>query len=954
MNLQRNPGWSRLLAVLGVLLAGGCPPAERPETVPRQRSMEELKASPLYTFTEEEVDRYLQALPAAEPVRTDRILHLGRKNIGQPYDIYLLGEFPFELIDPEPIYCLDRSDCVVFSEHMFAMGLSRNWWEFLAALQRIRYRDGKVGMLTRNHYTIADWDRNNAFLFEDMTPRLGDGTACVPLTRVCRRANFFAKHGIGQDIPDEPIQDTYIPSANVSGILQELQNADFVNIIRGSEESQYAGHTGLIAIGHDGTVNFLHSSQPAVREQPLLEYLQKDRRCLGIKILRLRPGAEQILRDTLASSQDATDVSERSLKAALAASPLMSTGAPEGYAEDWTRAMRMQAYQLKHDTPVDTELQKQVDAIERRGGEELGIPEADRAFGVLDLTGRRLALVRPDVTFYGASVPKIAIVFAYFAKHPEAARDLDPQVERELQLVIKRSDNDLAAKYSQLVGLDFIQKLLTSKEYRLYDKEHGGGLWCGKHYGVDEPRFGDPLNDHSHGASVRQCLRYYLMLEQGELVNAEVCAKIKEIFAAPHLEFHNDRFVGGLNGRDVTILRKSGWWEDWHLDTARVVHGKHLYFMAGMAQHPKGEEYLAQMARAVDEVICGREPKPRPFAHELILHDPETDFGRASGGPNEGQPVIAIAPPTAGAESAYESPVVEPELEFNEALLSWNVDVPDEATVRVELRVGRLAYDTWSPWLTLAQWGPGSFADEPLMKSEQGNIDKDYFRSTDWYDRLQYRLRVTGTSQAVGIRRVGVCVSDTTGIPTALPRPKPVREPVEAAAWQRTLPVPFRSQRTDDPQMKHGICSPTSVGMVMEYRGVSQTNETIAQRAFDARHRIYGNWPMNVQAAYTFGVPGYVARFSDWDDVRAMIAAGNPLVISIVAKEGELHNAPYKSTDGHLIVITGFADADHVTVNDPAARTARAGQRKYSTADLETVWMRAKGGTAYVLLPPQP
>ncbi len=485
MNLQRNPGWSRLLVVLGVILAGGCPPAERPGTVPRQRSMEELKASPLYTFTEEEVDRYLQALPAAEPVLSDRVIHLGRKNIGQPYDIYLLGEFPFELIDPEPIYCLDRSDCVVFSEHMFAMGLSRNWWEFLAALQRIRYRDGKVGMLTRNHYTIADWDRNNAFLFEDMTPRLGDGTACVPLTQVCRRANFFARHGIGQDIPDEPIQDTYIPSANVPGILHELKNADFVNIIRGSENSQYAGHTGLIAIGHDGTVNFLHSAQPAVREQPLLEYLQKDRRCLGIKILRLRPGAEQILRDTLASSQDATDVSERSLKAALAASPLMSTGAPEGYAEDWTRAMRMQAYQLKHDTPVDTELQKQVEAIERRVGEELGIPEADRAFGVLDLSDRRLALVRPDVTFYGASVPKIAIVFAYFAKNPEAARDLDPQVERELQLVIKRSDNDLAAKYSQLVGLDFIQKLLTSKEYRLYDEEHGGGLWCGKHYGVD-------------------------------------------------------------------------------------------------------------------------------------------------------------------------------------------------------------------------------------------------------------------------------------------------------------------------------------------------------------------------------------------------------------------------------------------------------------------------------------
>ncbi len=954
MKRQRYPGWSRLLVVLSVIVTGGCPPADRPETVPRQRSMQELKASPLYTFTEEEVDRYLHALPAAEPVLTDRILHLGRKNIGQPYDIYLLGEFPFELIDPDPIYCLDRSDCLVFCEHMFAMGLSRNWGEFLATLQRIRYRGGKVGMLTRNHFTVADWDRNNAFLFEDMTSRLGDGKACVPLTQVCRRANFFARHGIGQDIPDEPIQDTYIPSANVAGILPELKNADFVNIIRGTDKSQYAGHTGLIAIGHDGTVNFLHSAQPAVREQPLLDYLGKDRRCLGIKILRLRPGAEQIMRNTLASSPDATDVSVKSLTAALAASPLMATGAPEGYSQDWARAMKMQDYQLSHDTPVDAELQKQVEAIESRVGRELGIPEADRAFGVLDLTDRRLALVRPDVTFYGASVPKIAIVFAYFAQNPQATRNLDPQVERELQLVIKRSDNDLAAKYSQLVGLDFIRELLTSKEYRLYDPEHGGGLWCGKHYGLDEPRFGDPLNDHSHGASVRQCLRYYLMLEQGRLVNAEVCATIKKIFAAPLLEFHNDRFVGGLNGRDVTILRKSGWWEDWHLDTARVVHGRHLYFMAGMARHPKGQEYLAQMARAVDEAICGQEPKPKPFAHELILHDAGNNFGRPQQKPEEEQAVITIAPPTGGAESAYESLPIEPKLQFNEALLSWNLDVPDDATVRIELRAGRLAYDTWSPWLTVTQWGPGAFTDEPVVRSEQGNIDTDYFRSSSWYDRLQYRLRVTGTSQPVAIHRIGVCVSDTTGIPTALPRPRPVREPLDTASWQRTLPVPFRSQKTDEPGMKHGICSPTSVGMVMEYRGVSRTNETIAQRAFDARHRIYGNWPMNVQAAHTFGVPGYLTRFSDWDDVRAMIAAGQPLIISIVARKGELHNAPYKSTDGHLIVITGFADANHVTVNDPAARTAGAGQRTYSTDDLETVWMRAKGGTAYVLLPPRP
>ena len=47
--------------------------------------------------------------------------------------------------------------------------------------------------------------------------------------------------------------------------------------------------------------------------------------------------------------------------------------------------------------------------------------------------------------------------------------------------MIKRSDNDLAAKYSQLVGLETIQKLQRSEQYRLYDpKNHSLSLMMGK------------------------------------------------------------------------------------------------------------------------------------------------------------------------------------------------------------------------------------------------------------------------------------------------------------------------------------------------------------------------------------------------------------------------------------------------------------------------------------------
>jgi len=896
---------------------------------------------PLYTFSELELDRHLSTVRDRQPELTRRIVQVGRQNLGQPYEIFLLGEFPYEFHDPDPIYCLSKSDCLTFCEHTYAAALSHDWWSYLQALQRLRYRNGVIGMLTRNHYTIADWDRNNAFLFEDLTTRLGQGRACVPLHQVCRRARFFAKFGIGQDIPDEPIADHYIPKENVPGILGELRNGDFVNIIRGDEQSQWCGHTGMIAIGNHGTVNFLHSARPAVREQPLIDYINGDKRCLGIKILRLRPDAERIMAAVLASPTEATEVSEATLLAVLARTPLMSTGVPPSYFRDWAQAMKLQSYRLTYETPLDPELQAHLETLDARIGEELGIPPADRAFGVLDLTDLRLAMIQPDFMFYGASVPKICILLAYFETHSEAATELDPQTERELQLMIKRSDNELAAKYSQLVGLEKIQEILQSKRYRFYDQERGGGFWCGKHYGIAEPRFGDPVHDHSHGATVRQCLRYYLMLEQGRLVSPAACAKMKEIFAARELEFHNDRFVRALNGRDATIIRKSGLWEEWHLDTARIQHGERVYLLAGMVRHPKGEEYLAGMAAAVDELLCGPEPQ-KPFVHKLIMHESADDFGGGafhSATVSDAGSGITLACPAHTEDAVYESPVIEPEIKFNEVVLSWNVDTPPGAGFGVELRVGRRFHDSWSPWLYLDGWGEALPSGEHVTKCDEGEIDVDFFRSEQRFDRLQYRIRAANSGdQATNLRveRVAACVSDTTGIPPAIAWPGAAAEPPPREAWQRRLAVPFRTQATDDPHMKGRLCSPTSVAMMMAYRGVDRPPEEVARTCYDAPHDIYGNWPRAIQAGYSYGVPGYLDRFSDWDEIKHMIAAGQPLVMSIRAqKEGELTGAYYDATLGHLLVLTGFEDEDHVAVNDPAYRDPNDGRRTYLREDLD-------------------
>jgi beta-lactamase class A len=203
-------------------------------------------------------------------------------------------------------------------------------------------------------------------------------------------------------------------------------------------------------------------------------------------------------------------------------------------------------------------------------------------------------------------VPKIGILLAYFALHPETATNLNEQTRRELGLMIKISDNEMAAKYSQLLGLNRIQQVLDS--YRFYNAKHGGGIWVGKHYGKGGERYGDPVAGHSHAATVRQLLRFYLLLEQRKLVSAEASRTMREIFASPDISHINDKFVKGLAGRgDAQVLRKSGWWEDWFHDTAIVTGGGRHYIVVAMTHHLKGDPYLADLAAAVDDILIQSE-----------------------------------------------------------------------------------------------------------------------------------------------------------------------------------------------------------------------------------------------------------------------------------------------------------------------------------------------------------
>jgi len=161
----------------------------------------------------------------------------------------------------------------------------------------------------------------------------------------------------------------------------------------------------------------------------------------------------------------------------------------------------------------------------------------------------------------------------------------------------------MAARFSRELGLARIREVLN--QYHLYDTNHGGGIWMGKHYGQGGERIGDPIADNSHAATVRQLLRFYLLLEQGQLVSPQATKTMLEIFASPEIPHDNIKFVKALADRKLNIIRKWGTWENWFHDSAMITGPDRHYILVALTHHPKGDDYLVDLAKSVDDLLAG-------------------------------------------------------------------------------------------------------------------------------------------------------------------------------------------------------------------------------------------------------------------------------------------------------------------------------------------------------------
>ncbi|MDQ2692801.1 MAG: peptidase C39 family protein [Chloroflexota bacterium] len=302
------------------------------------------------------------------------------------------------------------------------------------------------------------------------------------------------------------------------------------------------------------------------------------------------------------------------------------------------------------------------------------------------------------------------------------------------------------------------------------------------------------------------------------------------------------------------------------------------------------------------------------------------------------------------------SPQIKTAFNFREAIPSWNALTPAGTWLEVQFRA-RYG-ERWSKWYVLGIWAADDSTVRRHSVKEQG--DADGFVAADTFissnkeessDTSQLKLRLFSVE--------GDATPVASNLSVAYSTPKPAFGHVTRGnpdRWNTHLHVLQCSQMVY-PNGGNVWCSPTSLSMVLSYwDGYPGPREprvrSFVEGVFDWIYDGHGNWPFNTAFAAALGYEGYIVRLRSLERVEEFVAAGIPVITSIAWGKGELTGADVEGSDGHLMVVVGFDSAGNPIVNDPAAPTDESVQRTYLRTEFEPLWLRASGGTVYLIYPP--
>ncbi|MCE2613755.1 DUF1460 domain-containing protein [Flavobacteriaceae bacterium D16] len=227
------------------------------------------------------------------------LVSVGETFLGTPYVSGTLEVGELEQL----VINLRGLDCTTFVESVLAFSIlirekDTSFDNYLATLQKIRYRNGKLsGYASRLHY-FSEWIRDNERkgLVKDISATLGG----IPAEKA---RDFMTSHrdlyprlsdlnayqellAVEKQLEKQPY--FYVPGSVLSERLNELQHGDIIALatnINGLDVT----HTGIIYKNEDGVLHLMHASSKGrveISEKPLLKYLAGIQSNTGILVAR--------------------------------------------------------------------------------------------------------------------------------------------------------------------------------------------------------------------------------------------------------------------------------------------------------------------------------------------------------------------------------------------------------------------------------------------------------------------------------------------------------------------------------------------------------------------------------------------------------------------------------------------------------------------------------------------
>lgn len=262
----------------------------------------------------------------------ERIETISALFFDKPYLLGALGEGEHGDFDQMPLYRVDAFDCQTYVDTVLALALANNLDSFKHYIRQVRYHNGLVSFIHRNHFTCLDWNINNQKqgFITDITSTLHNEhgqyiakTAQAVIDKASwydhfTRANIRIKHASPQEqtqhlkqlkqkthsLPQSVSTIAYIPlsalfdkdgAANMF-VFNQIPTAAIIEIVRPNWDMQKqigthlnVSHLGF-AIRVNGTLMFraATSTNHRVMDCPLIDYLRETQKSPTIKGINIQ------------------------------------------------------------------------------------------------------------------------------------------------------------------------------------------------------------------------------------------------------------------------------------------------------------------------------------------------------------------------------------------------------------------------------------------------------------------------------------------------------------------------------------------------------------------------------------------------------------------------------------------------------------------------------------------